>query len=459
MSDRSGAPGHAFLLTTSRSGSTLLRYLLEAHPEIACPPETDVADAGARLARSLAVLEGLAVTRGPSGSVPRGLSDGSRAAVAAAVCDGLNAYAGSQGKRLWCEKSLSTYRYGDFLAELLPKARFVMLTRHCLDVVASGVAADPWGVTMYEFGAFAASFPGNSVATICAYWLACTRSNLEFSRRYPDRCILVRYEDLVECPDDEVNRVFAHLGVHERDAPARAAFRIAHDSGYGDHEIEFTDRVHQDSVGYGSSVPRQRIPGGLVTQIDAVLRALDYRAIGERWRFHGSMADPRSDVRPDGPCVRGEPAAIAHQDRHGNAADRAAGATVGALDGRVRDADAGKLADALDAKRFPAGLVVTFVVDAGGVPDRITWWLAREGPVRLGDSTRSRVDQSAHEVMITADRGTWEAILSGARTIMAETEARRLRWRGVRDDVLPKAESHVLARALERRRVPAGDDG
>ena len=46
-----------FVLTSSRSGSTLLRFILDSHPELACPPETTVASACASLLRSWAVLE------------------------------------------------------------------------------------------------------------------------------------------------------------------------------------------------------------------------------------------------------------------------------------------------------------------------------------------------------------------------------------------------------------------
>ncbi len=45
------------MLTSSRSGSTLLRFILDSHPELACPPETTVASACASLLRSWAVLE------------------------------------------------------------------------------------------------------------------------------------------------------------------------------------------------------------------------------------------------------------------------------------------------------------------------------------------------------------------------------------------------------------------
>jgi len=31
-----------FVLCNGRSGSTLLRFLLDAHPDLACPPETNL---------------------------------------------------------------------------------------------------------------------------------------------------------------------------------------------------------------------------------------------------------------------------------------------------------------------------------------------------------------------------------------------------------------------------------
>src|SRR5215472_3984507 len=46
-----------FVLTTSRSGSTLLRFILDSHPDIACPPETSIAGTAAQLARTWHIVE------------------------------------------------------------------------------------------------------------------------------------------------------------------------------------------------------------------------------------------------------------------------------------------------------------------------------------------------------------------------------------------------------------------
>ena len=46
-----------FILTGSRSGSTLLRFILDTHPEFACPPETMITAACVALLRSWDILE------------------------------------------------------------------------------------------------------------------------------------------------------------------------------------------------------------------------------------------------------------------------------------------------------------------------------------------------------------------------------------------------------------------
>jgi len=45
MSGSSGGPAQSpvFILTAARSGSTLMRLILDTHPELASPPETGVA--------------------------------------------------------------------------------------------------------------------------------------------------------------------------------------------------------------------------------------------------------------------------------------------------------------------------------------------------------------------------------------------------------------------------------
>ena len=56
----------AFVLCGGRSGSTLLRFLLDAHPDLACPPETNLPAMAGQLATVWSLIAGapLASERG-----------------------------------------------------------------------------------------------------------------------------------------------------------------------------------------------------------------------------------------------------------------------------------------------------------------------------------------------------------------------------------------------------------
>ncbi len=71
-----------FVLCAGRSGSTLLRFLLDAHPDLACPPETRLPWLARQLATAWAVIE----DAGPSGQPANGSS--ADAAISAPVADG-----------------------------------------------------------------------------------------------------------------------------------------------------------------------------------------------------------------------------------------------------------------------------------------------------------------------------------------------------------------------------------
>src|SRR5580658_10020189 len=55
-----------FVLCNGRSGSTLLRFILDAHPELACPPETNLPTLCVQLATVWSLIEGapLSANRG-----------------------------------------------------------------------------------------------------------------------------------------------------------------------------------------------------------------------------------------------------------------------------------------------------------------------------------------------------------------------------------------------------------
>ncbi|MFY1618352.1 sulfotransferase family protein [Micromonospora sp. WMMD736] len=272
---RTSTDGPVFILCFARSGSTLLRVLLDAHPELASPPETSVArvcETTERAWRQVCLSGG----RGP---LPTEAIDEIRSAVDRPM----RAYARARGKRLWADKSLDNLFLAPLLSEVFPQARFVALHRHCLDFVMSGLDASRWGFAAYGFEKYVQKSPGNTVHALVRYWCDHTEALLSYERRNPDRTVRVRYEDLARDPDHEMSRLTGFLGVEDIPGLSRSAFVGQHDIGAGDHKLPFTDRVSAASVGTGRRVPVHLIPADLMQRMNECLRQLDHPEVGPDW--------------------------------------------------------------------------------------------------------------------------------------------------------------------------------
>ena len=280
----------AFVACCARSGSTLLRLLLDAHAGLSCPGETDLA---------VLVHQHVAIATGPlrppvggpgtpGGSEERaGALDAARG-VAETLMEG---YLARTGKTDWCDKSLSNVFHLDLLADIWPGARFVLLHRHCMDMVLSGLEASPWGLSAYGFEPVAQRSPTDSVVALAAYWADRTARMLDFERRQGARCLRLRYEDLVAAPVLALGRVWEHLGLEPPgDGAGELAGRLDAPGvavGPADHTIWYTDRVHAEAVGRGARVPPDHVVGPLRAQVNELLEALGYGLVDEAWGSGG----------------------------------------------------------------------------------------------------------------------------------------------------------------------------
>jgi protein-tyrosine sulfotransferase len=288
------------VLTMARSGSTLLRFILDSHPELACPPETCLGSACFTLARLWDLLEPSPQSaRGEFRPfrVPAELSEPARTAIVDVIDDVYGRYVTRHGKRRWCDKSLDNIGIAELLADLYPGAQFICLYRHCLDVVVSAMEACPWGLNGYGFEPYIASSPGNGVAAISSCWLDRTMPIIEFQQRHPDRCHGIRYEDLVTAPEQVAASLFDFLDVQQVPGISTACFSTDHETrGPGDHKIWFTSSVNDDSLGRGRRVPVAMIPPELLVRVNQVLSSLDYQPVDDRWSASTEPVDPRADA-------------------------------------------------------------------------------------------------------------------------------------------------------------------
>src|SRR3984957_4925419 len=207
------ASAPVFVACNARSGSTLLRWLIDAHDEISCPGETDVA----------ALLDAYV-----NSALATGLNADEALARAGTVVDDLMAtHLAKVGKARWCDKSLSNVMALDRLAAAWPDARFVLLHRHAMDVIASSLEASEWGLDTYGLAPYAQMSPTNGVIAVAGYWIERTAAMLDFEARHPGRCLRLRYEDLVTRTDGSMAEVWDLFGVEGSD-PADA-FAGVHD--------------------------------------------------------------------------------------------------------------------------------------------------------------------------------------------------------------------------------------
>jgi hypothetical protein len=291
-----------FVLCAGRSGSTLLRLLLDAHPDLACPPETKLPEIFGRLITLWSTMEALPLPAGGlngAAGIPGAAVTGVRHTADLII----GPYLARRGKTRYCDKNLGTELHVDALMAVFPEAKFICLHRHPMDVIASGIEACPWGLSNYGFEPYVAGAPGNSVLALGRYWADHTAGILAVEQRLPASCHRVRYEDLVADPDAVTGKIFEFLGLPPVSGIADLCFsRDRERFGPGDFKIWNTSQVTVDSVGRGWPVPTNLL-APITATINDLADRLGYLRVDENW----GVASRPSDVRvlPDGQAAGG----------------------------------------------------------------------------------------------------------------------------------------------------------
>jgi hypothetical protein len=386
-----------FVLCAGRSGSTLLRLLLDAHPDLACPPETKLPEIFGRLIALWSTMEALPVPAGGlnGAGIPAAAVRGVRHTADLII----GPYLARRGKNRYCDKNLGTELHVDALLAVYPEAKFICLHRHPMDMIASGIEACPWGVSNYGFEPYVAGAPGNSVLALGRYWADHTAGILAAEERLPASCHRVRYEDLVADPDAVTGEIFEFLGLPPVAGIADLCFsRERERFGAGDFKIWNTSQVTDESVGRGWPVPTNLL-APITATINDLADRLGYIRVDENW---GVAARP-SDVRVfrDGQAP-GRPAA-----RRGPAGPVPPGSLLVSerLQGGLRNLDE-EFAD--DWKPYSEEPFLMVALAPASL-DGDAWWLvdlaARKVITGSGDCDEDAV------WTVTAPAATWEQVI------------------------------------------------
>jgi len=263
-----------FILSCVRSGSTLLRCIVDTHPDLCSPAHLNLG----MLCNDLYNAAYYTI-----GKLPGVESEEQRnflvvEEVRRVVGDILGRYARGKGKKSWCEKSTANIDYLDILHEVFPDAKYICLYRNCLDVANSCIKFNPLGY-MGELASYIKKRPDNFVGAMVDNWLEKNKKLLAFERRYDNQCFRVNYESLVQDSERVLEELFGFLGRSWDEKLLDSIFCSPHDQGEGDVKVWFSDRINKDSVGNGTAMPMEAIPKDLIVEIDALHKELGYSSI------------------------------------------------------------------------------------------------------------------------------------------------------------------------------------
>jgi hypothetical protein len=247
------APQPAFLIGCHRAGTTLARYLLDAHPNIACPPES-------KFIAGLHAFYEYPQAIGALGSLNFS-KQRVRSELRRIVETVLGEYTRAQGKIRWVDKTPNYYRILPFLDDLFEgSACFLFITRHPLDCAASLSAMYDARDTFNDPEiARSVGCRGTGLTAWTAYWNEVYSTLLGFRESRRTQCLIFRYEDLVRDPETTLRRLLSFLGEDMAHDLIATAFRMHHTPGYEDAGIRDSAGVVTNRIGQWKSWPQAHL--------------------------------------------------------------------------------------------------------------------------------------------------------------------------------------------------------
>lgn len=299
----------AFIASPARSGSTLLRYLLDSHPDIVSPPELNLSTLLQHLVDVWSNTDiALGNTPVPAGGPrPEPSAEAYRRA-RKAVDQVMLRFANAAEASVYCDKSLTTVDQLQTVSRCYPEAPLIFLYRYPLDVIASGLEASRWGFSAFGFQPYINATPGNFVAGLGNFWIDKISRMLEFERTLEGPHARIYYELLCDDPAGTLASLFELLEVPSDEALLERVFSSDHGRGPGDYKIDFTGAISVDSIGRGSALPEHLAPQQ-IERMNELLAELDYPDLASAWRGDLASLVGLKHARKTGPDGR----AIAEQ--------------------------------------------------------------------------------------------------------------------------------------------------
>jgi hypothetical protein len=213
-----------FVLGCQRSGTTVIRRILDSHPNIACPPESIF------LAELSKVYE---TERSVAGLASMGFGEEE-------ILNQLRAftlyffeqYTKSKGKPRWADKTCPYLDHVDTINAMFKKeVQYIGIVRHGLDVAYSLDS-----LNMGVLKPYLANGTDKKIAAV-QFWKDQNIKLLDFSEKVKDRFHLIKYEELTTKPETILKPMFKFLD-EPWDKRVLNFNALEHDPGFEDPKIE-----------------------------------------------------------------------------------------------------------------------------------------------------------------------------------------------------------------------------
>lgn len=278
MSEAIFSPG-IVILGSPRSGTTLLRRVFDAHPNIACPPETYLLSAAARFLHEdrfaaglrIGVVDGLNFAGFKEDEVHERLRE--------LAFGFLRDYAERSNKPRWAHKTAFDAFHLPAIRRLCDgRVRYVCIHRHGLDVAVSlGDLVEKTGGFVSELHRYIAREP-EALAAMAQAWVDTASAVADLADDADLDAVSLRYEDLVRDPEAELRRVFEALDEPWSDELLGRALGQTGQVGFGDWKTYARGVIDSSSVDRWRNLPAP-VQAKLAQICNPTLARLGYEAV------------------------------------------------------------------------------------------------------------------------------------------------------------------------------------
>ncbi len=223
-----------FIIGTQRSGTTLLRLILNSHSEISIPEEATflmpllkkkylhkkiAGDSLKALLDYIKLNAQFKLWNYDHGDLLPRLADKKQLMLKDLIDEIYYSYCHSKGKKIWGDKTPSFFRKLDILHGLFPEAKFIHIVRDGRDIFDSWRKMDP---------------SKNNASVIALDWsYKLFKIDRSFKKIPEGNRITIRYEDLLDDPEKTVMQICSVIGIGYEDNMLNF-YRTSHDY-IGDH--------------------------------------------------------------------------------------------------------------------------------------------------------------------------------------------------------------------------------